>query len=313
MLLVREELRRSRTAGDHAISIGVFDGVHRGHRLLVERMLSEAASRGLTGGIVTFHPAPVTVLRPEIPFSYLESLELRVELLRGLGVDFVSVLQFTSEVAQVSAEDFARLLVEEARMRLLVVGEDFALGRGREGTTERLAEIGASMGFDVLAVPLLHHTDDGVSSTRVRKALADGDMEQVDGLLGHPFTLRGPVLHGHERGREIGFPTINLGVSADRALPPDGVYVSRALLPDGALHQAATSIGVQPTFDGGERLVETHLIDFDADLYDEIVSVEILHFMREQVKFDSVDELIEHIGRDVEQVRAYFAGTAGGA
>ncbi|MEI7926797.1 MAG: FAD synthetase family protein, partial [Chloroflexota bacterium] len=155
MLLVRDELRRTVTSGDHALSIGVFDGVHGGHRMLISRMQDEARARGLTGGVVTFHPHPVTVVRPDVSFSYIESLERRVELLRDFGVAFVSVLTFTSELQQVSAADFTRLLVEEARMRVLVVGEDFRLGRGGEGAVDRLRAIGEEQGFEVIAVPLL--------------------------------------------------------------------------------------------------------------------------------------------------------------
>lgn len=307
MLLVREELRRSRTAGDHAISIGVFDGVHRGHEELVRHLLAEAATRKLTGGIVTFHPSPITVLRPDVPLSYLESLEQRVELLRQLGVEFVSVLQFTSEVAQVSARDFIRLLVEEANMRLLVVGEDFALGRGREGTAERLREFGEEDGFEVVTVPLLAAGDDRVSSTRVRAALADGEMEEVAELLGRSYTLRGPVVHGDERGRAIGIPTLNVGVSPDRALPPNGVYVTRATLPDGRQFEACTNIGMQPTFDGTRWQVETHLLDFEGDLYDAVVSIELLQRLRDEHKFDGVDALLTQIHADLDETRAYFA------
>ena len=151
MLLVREELRGSATPGNHALSIGVFDGVHCGHRMLVQRMLAEARERGLGSGIITFHPSPITVLRPNVEPSYLESLEQRVELLRDLGVDFVSVVQFTSELAQVSFADFARILSEDAGMRLLVAGEDFALGRAREGSMEQLAELGRELDFEVVA------------------------------------------------------------------------------------------------------------------------------------------------------------------
>lgn len=307
MLLVREELRRSRTAGDHAISIGVFDGVHRGHEELVRHLLAEAATRKLTGGIVTFHPSPITVLRPDVPLSYLESLEQRVELLCQLGVEFVSVLQFTSEVAQVSARDFIRLLVEEANMRLLVVGEDFALGRGREGTAERLREFGEEDGFEVVTVPLLAAGDDRVSSTRVRAALADGEMEEVAELLGRSYTLRGPVVHGDERGRAIGIPTLNVGVSPDRALPPNGVYVTRATLPDGRQFEACTNIGMQPTFDGTRWQVETHLLDFEGDLYDAVVSIELLQRLRDEHKFDGVDALLTQIHADLDETRAYFA------
>ncbi len=311
MLLVREELRRSSTPGDHALSIGVFDGVHRGHEALVRTMLEEGRTRGLSGGIITFHPSPITVLRPDIELSYLESLEQRVELLSQLGVDFVSVIQFTSELAQVSARDFVRIMAEDANMRLLVVGEDFTLGRGREGTVERLSEIGAGAGFEVTAVPLVSEGSNGISSTRVRHALAAGEMEEVAQLLGRNYTVRGPVLHGDERGRSIGFPTLNLGVSPDRALPPNGVYVTRATLQDGREFQACTNIGTQPTFDGKGRLVETYLLDFEGDLYGTVVSAALLERLRDERKFDGIDQLVAQIGRDVDATRAFFASEGG--
>jgi riboflavin kinase/FMN adenylyltransferase len=288
------------------LSIGVFDGVHAGHKMLIERMLDEGKARGLTGGIVTFHPHPITVVRPDVQFAYIESLERRVELLRSLGVDFVSVLQFTSELQQVSARDFCRLLVEEAGMRMLVVGEDFTLGRGREGTVDRLIEFGEDMGFEVVPVELLGDSSEGVSSSRIREALAAGHMDEVASLLGRPFSLRGPVVRGNERGRTIGFPTLNIGVSADRALPPNGVYVTRAEV-GGRTFEACTNIGVQPTFDGTERLVETHLLDFEGDLYGEVADVQLLHRLRDERKFDGVDELIAQIGRDVAATREWFA------
>ncbi|MFA7248933.1 MAG: bifunctional riboflavin kinase/FAD synthetase [Dehalococcoidia bacterium] len=308
MLLVRDELRRTVTPGDHAVSIGVFDGVHGGHRLLIQRLLDEARARDLTGGAITFHPHPVTVVHPDVSFSYLESTERRVELLRELGVAFVSVLTFTSELQQVAAADFTRVLVEEARMRLLVVGEDFRLGRGGEGNGERLRAIGVEQGYEVIAVPLL---EDGagvarISSTRIREALAAGEMEEVASLLGRPYAIRGPVLHGDHRGRGIGFPTLNIGVSPDRALPPNGVYVTRALVDDQA-HGAVTNIGTRPTFDGQAVTVETHLLDFEGNLYGRVVTVELLHRLRGEQKFGGVEALVAQIERDVQETRQWFA------
>ena len=307
MLLVRQELKTSVTPGEHALAIGVFDGVHRGHQMLIGRMLDEARTRNLTAGVITFHPHPLTVVRPEIKISYLESLEHRVELLSNLGVDFVSVLQFTSELQQVSAADFSRILVEEAGLRLLIVGEDFRLGRGGEGTVEMLTTLGEELGFQVIPVPLLGDDSDRVSSTRVREALAAGEMESVGELLGRSFFLRGPVLHGDERGRQIGFPTLNIGVSADRWLPPNGVYVTRAHVA-GREFQACTNIGIRPTFEGDHsRLVETHLLDFEGDLYGQLATVELLHRLRSEQKFNGIDELTAQIQRDLVATRAWFA------
>ena len=309
--LVRGELRRTLTAGAHALSIGVFDGVHRGHAALVRHMLDEARARGLTGGIVTFHPHPITVIRPDRPLPYLDSLERRVELLRALGVAFVSVLPFTSELQQVSAEDFARLLVQEARMRLLVVGEDFRLGRGGEGTAPQLRAIGEREGFEVVTMPLQHDSDGGaegerLSSTRVREALAAGRMEEVARLLGRAFALRGPVLAGDGRGHAIGFPTLNIGVSADRALPPHGVYVTRAEAA-GRAYTAVTNIGTRPTFDGVGVNVETHLLDFEGDLYGQAVTIELLSMLRAEQRFAGVQELVAQIRRDVVAAREWSA------
>ncbi len=306
MLLIREELRRAVTPGAHALTIGVFDGVHRGHRLLFERLRSEAAARQLGAGIVTFHPHPMTVLRPDIEISYISSLETRVELMRATGVDFVAVVQFTSELAQVSAQDFVRVLTEEAGMKLLVAGHDFVVGRNREGTLERLGELGPDLGFEVLPIDLLPEDGTPVSSTRVRNALAEGAMEEAAELLGRPFALRGPVVLGDQRGRTIGFPTANLGLSPDLALPADGVYVS-CIEVDGRRFEGCTNIGVRPTFDGLKRIVETHLLDFEGDLYGQVVRVELLSRLRGERKFDGPDALIAQIEHDVEATRSYFS------
>ncbi len=304
-MLTRDELRHAVRPGPQALTIGVFDGVHRGHQMLLARLQDEARARGLGAGVVTFHPNPLAVLRPESPFAYLTTLEQRVELLQAAGVDWVAVVQFTSELALVSAEDFARVLVEEARLRLLLVGENFALGRGREGTVERLRAIGADAGFEVMAVPLLAASEDGISSTRVRKALAEGAMELVSQLLGRPFSLRGPVLRGDERGRTIGFPTLNIGTSADQALPPNGVYVTRVELGE-ARYPGTTNIGTQPTFDGTRRRVETHVLDYAGDAYGQVVRIELLRRLRDERKFEGVEALVAQIGDDVAATRAYF-------
>ena len=187
-----------------------------------------------------------------------------------------------------------------------MVGQDFALGRNREGTVERLAEIGAEIGFAVAPIELLPLEDGPVSSTRVRNALREGNMREAAELLGRPYALRGPVLHGEERGRAIGFPTLNLGLSPDLALPAHGVYVSCTEL-DGVRFEGCTNVGVRPTF-GGERLVvETHLLDFDRDVYGSVITVELLARLRPEQRFDGPDALVAQIGLDVAATRAHFA------
>ncbi|MDP2949104.1 MAG: riboflavin kinase, partial [Chloroflexota bacterium] len=226
--LARDELARAAPGRDAAVAIGVFDGVHRGHRYLIGHMVERARQEGLAAIVVTFHPHPRLVVHPQATLTYLCGLEERIELLRALGVDSVAILSFTSELAQLSAREFAALLVDELRLKLLVIGTDFALGRNREGDAQTLTAIGREMGFAVEVVPLLAAASEKVGSSAVRLALTRGDMETVASLLGRPFSLRGPVVAGAERGKSLGFPTANIAFGLDRALPAFGVYVTRA-------------------------------------------------------------------------------------
>ncbi len=307
MLLSRDELARYAAGRPTAVTIGVFDGVHRGHRYLIDILKSRAAERGLASGIVTLHPSPVQVLRPAVRVAYLTSLEERIELLRATGVDAVAPLTFTSEVAELSAFDFLRMLREALDMRFLLMGPDNAFGRGREGTPQRCSEIGEELGFDVevLQAPL---KGDGVrvSATAIRKALVDGEMELAQRLLGRPYALRGPVVRGNERGRAIGFPTANMAVTPDRALPAFGVYVTRAHVA-GGVYMGATNIGINPTFDDPVPSVETYLLDFEGDLYGRELRIELLRRLRGEIKFSGVESLVAAIAADVETVRAHFA------
>lgn len=302
----REELRRAAVPGRNAaVAIGVFDGVHRGHRHVIGHLVDRARREGLAPLVVTFHPHPRSVLRPEVPLTYLCGLEERVELLRGLGVDDVAVLAFTSELAQLSARDFVSLVVEELRMKLLVVGSDFALGRGREGTIDVVAAIGGEMGFVVDVVPLLAASGEKVGSTAVRHALARGDMETVASLLGRPFSLRGPVIKGAERGKGLGFPTANMALGQDRALPAFGVYVTRAYLREGVF-PAVTNIGLRPTFGEDKPTVETFILDFRGEVYGQELRIELLHRLRGEMRFPSPEALREQIEKDVAATRAYL-------
>jgi len=307
MLLSREELERHAAGRPTAVTVGVFDGVHRGHRYLVDALKQRAADRGLASGIVTLHPAPIQVLRPAIRIAYLTSLEERVELLRATGVDTVAPLTFTSEVAELSAFDFVELLYSALDMRFLLMGPDNAFGRGREGTPQRVAEIGQELGFEVEVLQAPLKADSGrVSATMIRQALADGEMELAADLLGRTFSLRGPVVRGHERGRGMGYPTANMAVTPDRALPAFGVYVTRAHV-GGRAYAGATNVGINPTFDDTLPSVETYILDFEGDLYGRELRIEVLHRLRGEIKFESLDALTAAIAADVEATRAYFA------
>jgi len=305
-ILARKELRRAALGCDTAVAIGVFDGVHRGHRYLIGRMVERGRREGLATMVVTFHPHPRLVVQPQSALTYLCGLEERIELLRELGVDSVAILSFTSELAQLSAREFVSLLVEELRMKLLVVGSDFALGRGREGDARALAVIGREMGFAVEEVVLLGTGGEKVGSSAVRQALARGDMETVASLLGRLFSLRGPVVRGAERGRSLGFPTANIAFGLDRALPAFGVYVTRAYLVDGA-YPAVTNIGLRPTFGEDKPTVETYILDFEGELHGQELRIELLHRLRGEMRFPNMDALKEQIEKDIAAARVYLS------
>jgi riboflavin kinase / FMN adenylyltransferase len=304
----RTQLTAGAPGPETAVTIGVLDGVHLGHQHLLRQLREEARKRALSPGVVTLHPHPITVLRPEVPPSYLTSLEDRMELIRDAGADWVIPLTFTSEVSEVSAEELARAFFEHLRMRLMVLGPDAAFGRGAPKDTVRLMQdLGQELGFEVVQVEPLMHDHERYSSTAVRKALANGDMARVSSLLGRNYKLSGPVVHGFERGRTIGFPTANISVAADRALPALGVYATHAHV-GGRKFMGATNIGRRPTFDAGHISIETHLLDFEGDLYGERMEVEIVHRLRGEVAFDNVEELTAQIRKDVATAREVLSG-----
>jgi riboflavin kinase/FMN adenylyltransferase len=281
-----------------------MDGVHLGHRHLLQRLSDEAGQRGLSPGVVTLHPHPITVLRPDIHPSYLTSLEERLRLLRDAGMDWILPLVFSSDVAELTAEELATALHERLRMRLLLMGPDSRFGRGAPpDTMARMQALGDRLGFEAIQIePLIDPGGERYSSTAIRNALAEGDMERVKGLLGRAYTLSGPVVKGFERGRTIGFPTANLSIAADRALPAIGVYATRVTIA-GESYAGATNIGRRPTFDEGHISIETHVLDYEGDLYDHRITLAFEHRIRPEVKFAGPDELVAQITKDVARAR----------
>lgn len=306
--LTLAQLAAAAPAGGTALTVGVLDGVHRGHQALLARLGEEARARGLSPGVVTLHPHPLTVLRPDAPSSYLTSLEDRLRLLREAGAEWVAPLTFTSELSETTAEELAAAFRDVLDMRLLALGPDAAFGRGAPAdTAERMERAGAALGFAVARVaPLLAEDGERCSSTLVRTALAAGDMRAAAALLGRPYTLAGPVVRGLERGRLLGFPTANISVAADRALPALGVYATVATVA-GRRMKGATNIGRRPTFDAGHVSIETHLLDFGGDLYDERMEIAIVERVRPERAFSGPEALREQIAADVRRVRELLA------
>ena len=300
-----EELKAGRPDRPVAATFGVYDGVHLGHRHVLTTLREAADARGFSPVVITLTNHPLSVLRPEIPVVLLTSLHERIALLESEGVERVIPVTFTREISRFTPERFMQDLSDCLGVRHFVVGPDFALGQGREGTLPVLKAIGAEMGY---TVEVASHFDlDGVSvrSSVIRNALAKGDLPTVERFLGRRFSLDGPVVEGEGRaGGLLGFPTANLGLGPLQALPEDGIYATWTTV-DGQRYGSATSIGIKPTFhDEAPRVVEVFLFDFDRDLYGEHMRVEFVQRLRGQEKFDSVDALVEQITRDVEESRS---------
>lgn len=286
-----------------ALTIGVFDGVHRGHQRLIAKVRQEASDKGCAAGVVTFRNHPDSVFNPDFKPRYITALDERIRLIERLGVDFVVPVTFDRAVAGIRARDFAAMLTRRLGMRALVAGPDFAMGYKREGNVEALAAMGAELGFSVSVVDLLSEGDAAVRSTNIRRALAAGDVDGVAKQLGRNYAVSGVVVSGERRGRTLGFPTANLEVGGDMAVPANGIYATRAFV-DGECHMAATSIGTRPTFDGKGRTIEAFLLGFDNILYNKELRLEFVSRLRDELKFDSVEALLEQMALDVEETRA---------
>ncbi len=295
------------TPGPSAISIGVFDGVHRGHRTVIERLLRRAERDNLVPTVLTFHPHPLAVVAPERAPRLLTTVEQRIELLGGLGVEVVGVLPF-DRIRNTEPEIFARgVLAERLEARLVAVGTDFRFGHDRAGDVDTLRRVGEECGYEVATVELLNEDDQPISSTRIRRLVAEGRVGEAADILGRPHEVRGRVVAGDGRGRTIGVPTANLEVDPDVALPGDGVYAAWAVVA-GSVHPAVVNIGTRPTFDGEARIAEAHLLDFDGDLYGHPLALRFVSRLRGERRFDSVDELVAQIRADVNTAREVLSG-----
>lgn len=289
------------------VSIGTFDGVHRGHRVVLGRAREYADEQGLPMAVLTFYPHPLSVVRPGHEPPAVATLRHRLELVGQAGADAALVLTFDQSLAAMSAEDFVRSVVVEAmHARAVVVGEDFRFGHRAVGDVGLLARMGADAGFTTVPVPPVGHDGIRWSSTEVRRRVAEGDVRTASSVLGHLFEVEGPVVVGDHRGRDLGYPTANLAVAPGMLVPADGVYAGylRRVDDPETLLPAAVSVGTNPTFDGDERRVEAYVLDTDdLDLYGQHVAVSFVEQLRTQRRFDDVDTLVAQMAVDVAQTR----------
>jgi riboflavin kinase/FMN adenylyltransferase len=299
-------------SGERVVTIGTFDGVHRGHQRLLGQAVQRGQELGLPVAGVTFEPVPAAVLRPEAFAGRVSTAEEKLDRLAAAGLDEIVVVPFTRELSQWTPEAFMAWLQEQTGLRELWVGEGFALGKDRAGTVDRLQAIGADLGFRVVAVPRLTNGEETISSSRVRKAVMEGDAGTARRLLGRPFRISGEVVHGQHLGRAIGFPTANVAPPPGLAPPADGIYAAWSHLPgDDAPHPAVAYIGSRPTVNGGDRMVETHLLEFDGDLYGQPLTTDLLERLRPDVRFDSLPDLVAQMERDKARAREVLARTNG--
>jgi riboflavin kinase / FMN adenylyltransferase len=293
------------------VSIGVFDGVHRGHRMILDRAVGAARERGVPSVVVTFDPHPAAVVGRPVPL-FLGTLHNRARWLGEVGIDAMLILPFTRELSERTPEEFVELvLVESLHAVRVVVGENFRFGHKQAGDVTLLTKLGETHGYDVDAVRLLTGSAEPYSSTWIRARLAEGDVAAAAEGLGRLPRVEGPVVRGDGRGKELGFPTANVDVLDGMAVPADGVYAGYLVRPvrpgqhpsDGERLPAAISVGTNPTFDGVERRVEAFVLDADFDLYGEHVAIEFAHWLRGMVRFDGVEPLVEQMGLDVQRTR----------
>jgi len=287
------------------VTVGVFDGVHLGHISLIKELARRASDKKFVSTVVTFWPNPQGIISPAIKVPFLTNPHQRAALLKECGVELVVTLPFTQRLASLKAEGFISLLIENLRMRGLVVGPDFALGKSRQGNIELLKQLGYKHGFDLVVMPPLEINGTAISSSAIRKALFKGDMETVKQMTGRDFSLCGKVVKGDGRGVSLGFATANLDLDPSQAIPADGVYIARSY-PENEPCDSLVNIGIRPTFGGTRRIVEVHILGFNKNLYGQELKTDIIKRLRGEVHFSRVEDLKQQVADDIKKAEIMF-------
>ena len=291
------------------LTLGVFDGLHLGHQLIMSTVVERARAIGAVPTVITFDPHPRAVLHPESAPPLLQTFDQKIEAFGVLGIEQTIVLRFTAEFASVRAHEFLRDVVNERlQARQVYLGKGFAFGHNREGNIDLLRRLGGELGFVAGEVPEVKLRGRRVSSSKIRELLTRGQVNLARRMLGRPYGVEARVEHGSERGHQLGFPTANLHPH-NRVIPRNGVYVTGTLI-EGQWRRSVTNVGLRPTFgDATEPSVETFVMNWDGDLYGDVVRVRFLHRLRDERKFRSIDELKTQIARDVARANSYFERT----
>lgn len=304
-MLIRRYLEELPALGETLhLAMGVFDGVHIGHQAVIDRAVRAAEKSGGLAGLLTFDPHPIRVIAPQkAPSSLLETLDHKVRVAEAHGIKLLIPLHFDLEMAKIEAADFVSELMK-APVKTVAVGEDWRFGHNRGGDINFLAAQAERWGFTLEAVPPVMHDGERISSSRIRQAIRDGNLDAAADMLGRPYTVSGTVAEGKKLGRTIGFPTANL-TTGDMQLPPDGVWVILARLADGRELPGVANLGMRPTVSGDSRTLEAHLFDFSEDLYGQEMEIRFRKHLRPEKKFDSLDTLRSQIQADADAARDF--------
>jgi len=288
-----------------AISLGKFDGIHRGHELLLEELMKQK-KKGLATVIFTFDiPPKQNFLHEEL--KVLTTNEEKRYMFESFGIDYLIECPFTPEVMNMEAEDFIQMLVERLSVKSIVAGEDFCFGHNRRGNHQMLKDFAAKLSYEAIIFPKMKEAERDISSTYVREEIANGNIEMANKLLGYPYFVSGAVSHGKKIGRTIGFPTINLIPAEHKLLPAYGVYITKVMI-DGLVYHGVTNVGKKPTIEGTNPVgIETYILDFNENIYEQVVTVTFIKRIREERKFENLDALLEQMRKDVSTARYYFS------
>ncbi|MFV9551676.1 bifunctional riboflavin kinase/FAD synthetase [Algibacter sp. PT7-4] len=289
------------------VTIGTFDGVHIGHQKIIKRLIDTGKASGLQSVILTFFPHPRMVLQKDSNIKLINTINERHDILDGLGLDYLVIKKFTQEFSRLSAEDFVKdILVNKLNAKKVIIGYDHRFGRNRNADINDLKVFGETYGFDVEEISVQDINDVAVSSTKIRKALKAGDINKTNSYLGYPFMLTGKVTKGKGLGRQLGFPTANIDVEEDyKILPKQGAYIVKATI-NNKLVYGMMNIGINPTVNGSAQTIEVHFFNFDNDIYNTYVKVELLHRIRDEEKFESVEALKQQLAKDKDTALAYI-------
>jgi len=309
IMMYGQQLANAASGHNTVVTIGVFDGVHRGHCHLIQELIKLSGS-DYVPAVVTFTNHPASIINPNFNVSFITPTAAKVALLKAQGIPLVIPLTFTEDLSEVTARDFVKMLFDSVQMKGLVLGPDCAIGKDRQGDSEFLSELGIEMGFWVKTVNPFTASGTTVRSRIIRQALIDGDITKANNLLGRMFSLSGEVVDGDKRGRELGFPTANLHVDQQLLLPGDGIYATWTII-EGKAHMSATSIGIRPTFGLTERLVETYILDFSQDLYGQTIELQFVEKLRGQESFPDIESLTNQVNEDVLATRHILSNDKG--